>query len=144
MSNSQRCPLIFYPSNNEKDKLFFYLKMLFVNCGFHIFIQIWHGVKNTESLFKSWARSPFWISLNKEWLNITTVLRRFVYYYLKKSQLAFILANSPPTIAARWITWVGLYFSNRAIVLDSLNTSKYCQFSSKLHLDQIDWIICMK
>lgn len=29
----------------------------------------------------------------------------------KNSTLYFMLANSPPTLAARWITWLGLYLS---------------------------------
>lgn len=34
----------------------------------------------------------------------------------KKSKLLFMLWNRPPTMAAKWITWVGLYFSNRLFV----------------------------
>ena len=38
----------------------------------------------------------------------------------RKSRLYFRFLKSPPTIAARWITCVGLYFSNIALVASAL------------------------
>lgn len=36
--------------------------------------------------------------------------------HTQKSRLDFMFLKSPPTIAARWMTWVGRCFSNTAIV----------------------------
>lgn len=34
----------------------------------------------------------------------------------QKSRLYLMFLKRPPTMAARWMTWVGLCFSNRALV----------------------------
>lgn len=39
-----------------------------------------------------------------------------IYYLTKKCRFSLMCRYSPPTFAARWMTWVGRYFSNTVLV----------------------------
>jgi hypothetical protein len=72
-------------------------------------------IKSKTNALKTYCSRETYTRLTLYSFDCHKTLSLISMFSRKKSSLYFMFLNKPPTIAAKWTTWVGLYFSKIAL-----------------------------